>query len=158
MAHRKSHQHLFITLLCIEKPFPSSAFEKAVAYHNGNDFERSEVDMEDFKDDYVFSKAQLLLLERSLKDYQTRAALNDMKKYDGLGRKAEPIRLVFLKFLIETNSFQGLFNIQAVIGKKFWVINDIDKKVQPQFIELFFNESRSRWGIAIIKKGHRSKR
>ncbi|MCK6596473.1 MAG: hypothetical protein L6Q33_14845, partial [Bacteriovoracaceae bacterium] len=84
--------------------------------------------------------------------FQTRAALVDMKTYDKMGSKESPIGLMFIKFLIDSDNHQGLYNIQAIIGEKFFVINDFESKVEPVAVELKNDSStKNRWALTILK-------
>jgi hypothetical protein len=76
-----------------------------------------------------------------------------MKSYDLLGSKEAPVGLVFLKFLIDTENHQGLYNIVQVLGEKFYVMNDLEKKSDPHYIE-FKNDAstRNRWQIILLRK------
>lgn len=110
------------------------------------------VNMKDFKKDFVFTDKMLEVLEEPLKDYQTRQALEDMKVFDKLGTKKEPVRLTFLKYFVDKNSHQGLYNIQSVLGKTFWVRNDIDNIQGAIYVEIRNDKStNNRWTI-ILKK------
>ncbi|MFT6545062.1 MAG: hypothetical protein ACJAT2_002388, partial [Bacteriovoracaceae bacterium] len=94
----------------------------------------------------------LELLEEPLKDYQTRQALQDMKTFDKLGTRQEPVRLTFLKYFIDKNSHQGLFNITAILGSSFWVKNDIDNIPGAVYIEIRNDESTGNVWQIIVKK------
>ncbi len=78
-------------------------------------------------------------------------ALEDMKKFDKLGTDQEPVLLRFLKFLIDQNNHQGLYNIQLVLGENFWIVNDIDDVKKPVFIRLLNDETtKNRWTIILM--------
>ena len=51
-----------------------------------------------------------------------------MRDFDGLGEAEAPMRLLFVKYLIDNNYHQGLYNLEAVLADKFLVKNDLDKK------------------------------
>lgn len=129
-----------------------SEFERALADLKRFNSEKSAVDMDSFKVDFEFTQEQFSALEIPLKRFQTRSALLDMKTYDKMGSKESPIGLMFVKFLMDTENHQGLFNIQAIIGSKFYVINDFESKIEPVAIELKNDEStRGKWAIVIIR-------
>lgn len=112
---------------------------------------RSDVSMDLFKNDFIFTTKMIKTLDKPLKVYQTREALTDMKSYDKLGSKEEPVRLIFLKYLIDHDSHQGLYNIVGVLGNRFWVKNDIDKKNKPVYVELHNDkDTKYRWIITVI--------
>lgn len=128
-----------------------SAFEQAVTKLIKQGRKSVSVDMKLMKRDFVFTKAMVKALKAPLKDYQTREALSDMRKYDGLGKKSEPMRLIFLKYLIENNLHQGLYNIVSVVGDRFWLLNDIDGKTRPVYAEIVNSEkTKFKWQINIL--------
>lgn len=128
-----------------------SAFEKAVQKLSAKNLKVSSVDMNQMRRDFLFSDSMVEALKVPLKDYQTREALSDMKKYDGLGQRTEPMRLIFLKYLIENNLHQGLYNIVAIVGEKFWLLNDIDGKTEPVYAEIINDEStKFKWQLNIL--------
>lgn len=125
------------------------AYEELVATEK----DRVLVNMEKFKGDFVFSERMIKALEEPLKEYQTRSALQEMKKFDLLGTANEPVRLIFIKFLIDKNMHQGLFNIAAVLGETLYVVNDIDGVPVPVRIELLNNETtKYRWQITVLRE------
>ncbi len=130
-----------------------SAFERAFAMFNDLAGKKRSVDlnMNDFSQDFIFTGKMVKALKSSLTAYQTRAALKEMKKYDKLGSKDEPMKLLFIKYLIDLGEHQGLHNIVAEIGGTFFVANDIDQKNIPVYIELFNSEeSNWTWQIRLI--------
>ena len=128
-----------------------SAFEEAVNKLTKDSLTVSSVDMRKMKSDFIFSDTMVDALKTPLKDYQTREALSDMRKYDGLGQRTEPMRLIFLKYLIENNLHQGLYNIVSIVGERFWLLNDIDGKTVPVYAEVLNNEStKYKWQINIL--------
>ena len=77
-----------------------------------------------------------------------------MQSFDKLGTHASPVPLTFVKYLIDSDNHQGLYNLTAILGDNFWVSNDVDTKwkVGPEFIELRNDENTSRqWQIYILK-------
>lgn len=108
------------------------------------------VDMKKFKADFKFNDAMTQALKEPLIDFQTRQGLQDMKKWDKLGTKTEPVRLIFLKFLLDNNLHTGLFNITAVLGSHFYVVNDIDSIEGAVHTELKNDESTNyQWRLII---------
>tara|TARA_R110000868_G_scaffold117600_8_gene312290 strand:+ start:3753 stop:5312 length:1560 start_codon:yes stop_codon:yes gene_type:complete len=133
-------------------PVPLSAFEYAYKIHR-NGFEPIDVDMIRFSSEGRFSARVVEKLADALKQYQTRKALQDMKVADELGTLREPVRLMFLKFLIDQDQHQGLWNIVNVIGEEFYVINDLDGVRIPVWIKLRNDRSTAfAWQITIIAK------
>lgn len=115
--------------------------------------DRVAVDMQKFKGDLIFTERMDKALEEPMKQYQTRSALQEMKKFDLLGTANEPVQLVFIKFLIDKNMHQGLFNVVAVLGDRFYVVNDIDGERVPTLIELANSEATNyRWQITVLKE------
>lgn len=138
----------------IEPAKPSiSEFESVVMEMDEKNLQSLSVNMEKFKDDFEFSQQMIADLATPIKKFQTRAALNDMKSYDKLGSTEAPVGLIFLKYLIDTENHQGLFNIVTVLGNKFYVSNDIEKKDRPVYIELRNDAStKNLWQIILTKK------
>lgn len=148
----------------VEKPAPVVVVEEKPAEPVLTEFEKkslmvlekgsasAELDMQAFQDDFEFTQEMMVELTAPMKKFQTRAALNDMKSYDLLGSKTAPVGLVFLKYLLDTENHQGLFNIVTVLGEKFYVVNDIEKKSDPVFMHLKNDEStKNRWQIVLLK-------
>ncbi len=109
------------------KPTPKpTEFKISYNYMMQNSFSSWPVDMKKLNEDFVFTDEMVKTLEDPLKNYQTRKALQGMKKFEFLGSKKEPVRLIFLKFLIDRSQHQGLYNIISVLGNEFYVLNDID--------------------------------
>lgn len=135
-----------------EKPHISE-FEHGVAEMEEKKLSSYTLDMDTFRDDFEFTSAMIAELSGPIKKFQTRSALNDMKSYDLLGSAEAPVGLVFLKFLIDTENHQGLYNIVQVLGDKFYVSNDIEKKTTAHYIELKNDAStKNRWTIIMLKK------
>lgn len=131
-----------------------SSFLLAVEMQQQLDMERVKVDMLRFKYDFLFSIPLKKLLDKNLEVYTTRKGLEQMKKYDNLGSPSGPMPLMFLKYLIETDKHQSLYNILIVVGEQFYVNNDIDKLANTQFdyIELRNDETtNNRWQINVLK-------
>ncbi len=133
-------------------PIQLSAFEYALKLHlNGKD--PIDVDMIRFISDQKFSEKVLDLLNEALKKYQTRYALESMRRADELGTIKEPVRIMFLKFLIDQDQHQGLWNIVNVIGSEFYVVNDLDKKNEPIWVKLSNDRSTNfNWQITVLAK------
>lgn len=134
-------------------PIPSQ-FEVAVNRLVSDNLKESDVNMAIFKTQYPHVKRLVKAIQGPLRDYQTRKALTDMKKFDKLGSKAQPVRLLFLKLLIDQGSHKGLWNIVSIIGEKFYVINDLDKKNIPVVIKLHNSMATdNKWQITVISEG-----
>lgn len=130
-----------------------SAFLKAVERLIAVKRSKEDVNMGELEADYTFTDQQLVALKEPIEDYQTRSGLQEMVAYDKMGSSENPIRLLFLKYLIDTKSHQGLYNIQAVLGEHFYVENDIDKKQGPVFIQLHLSEATDfKWQITVVDK------
>ncbi|MBY0416380.1 MAG: hypothetical protein K2Q18_19550 [Bdellovibrionales bacterium] len=130
-----------------------SEFERGVLELKEKASPSVSIDMDLFRDSFEFTPSMITSLAGPIKKFQTRAALSDMKSYDLLGSKDAPVGLIFLKFLIDTENHQGLYNIITVIGEKFYVSNDLENKTDPHYIELRNDAStKNRWQITLIKK------
>ena len=127
-------------------------FELAVDEREKAKLDKVAVNMELMQADFLFSPKMLSVLSGPMRQYQTRKALEEMKRFDHLGTQKEPVRLIFLKFLIDHDFHQGLYNLTSVLGEKFWVLNDISGIEEPRFIELKNDEStNNRWQIYLVK-------
>jgi hypothetical protein len=114
---------------------------------------RSPVDMIKFRFDHIFSMVELDYFQQALGEYTSRIALEEMKKYDKLGSSEGCLPLSFLKFLLDAQNHQALFNLQGVIGKNFWVENDLDEegKKNCDFLELDFQtQSNQGWQLILL--------
>lgn len=131
-----------------------SAFLQAAEVRRSQFLERVDVDMLKFRYDYVFNVAEMRVLADSLKDFTTREALKEMQTFDKLGTHESPVPLTFLKYLIDSENHQGLYNLTSVLGENFWVTNDVDVKFKPshEYVELKNDESTARqWQIYLLK-------
>ncbi len=137
-----------------EPPKPhKSEFERAADELHAKNLSSLMLDMDAFRDDFEFTSEMIAELSAPIKKFQTRAALNDMKSYDRLGTAEAPVGLVFLRFLIDTENHQGLYNIITVIGEKFYVVNDIEKQTEVHYMQLKNDAStKNRWTIILLKK------
>jgi hypothetical protein len=115
-----------------------SAFLQAAEVRQSQNLDLVDVDMLKFNYDYVFSAAELQLLQSSLKNFTQRKALQQMKDGDMLGSKQAAVPLTFIKFMIDSNDHQGLYNLVGVLSDRFWIKNDVDAKLKPpaEFCEL----------------------
>jgi len=128
-----------------------SAFQDAVTKFR-QDKKLVEVNMTKMKSDYKYSKKILKTFNGPLRAYQTRKALTDMKKIDKLGSKASPLSYLFLRYLIDHNLHQGIYNIIAVLGEQFYVINDVDKIEEAVKIKLDNSEkTKFKWQIWVLE-------
>jgi hypothetical protein len=133
---------------------PKSAFLQASEVRRGQDLDRVDVDMLKLRYDHVFDMHEFQLLSATLKEYTTRRALEEMKQHDNLGDRPAPVPLSFLKFLVDGQNHQGLYNMVNVLGDRFWVMNDVDArwKPSPEFVEIKNDESTGRqWQLWVIR-------
>jgi hypothetical protein len=129
-----------------------SEFESRLAELDTKSLDSLSLNMEAFRDDFEFTPQMISDLSGPIKKFQTRAALSDMKAYDNLGSIEAPVGLVFLKYLIDTENHQGLFNIITVLSNKFYVNNDIEKIERPVLIELRNDSTtNNHWQILLLK-------
>ena len=111
------------------------------------------IDMELFKSDFIFSNKALIKLHKPLATFQKRSSIEEMKQFDRLGNKESPMRLLFLKYLIDNGYHQGLYNVQSVLGQNFYVKNDLesnDEKLYKMSIANDQNTNNS-WQIYLHK-------
>lgn len=131
-----------------------SSFLKAAQYREKFNLNYVLVDMLQFRYDLQFSIEVLNVLEKNIENYLSYSALKEMQKFDNLGSKKGPVPLMFLKFLIDSDKHQGLYNVLNILGSKFYVNNDIDKGLAGpyDYIELK-NDSTTNynWQISVLK-------
>lgn len=137
-----------------KKKVRKSTYLVAVELQQQMDMDLVRVDMLKFRYDFLFSIELKKMLDQNLKSYTTRKGLSQMKKFDNLGTIDGPLPLIFLKYLIETNKHQSLYNILSIIGDKFYVNNDIDRiaNTKYDYIELKNDETTgNQWQINILR-------
>lgn len=137
----------------IKKPL-KSAFLTAAELRKSGNLDQVEVDMLKLRYDYVFSLNMINTLSERLKSFMTREALVEMASYDKLGTKEGPVPLMFLKYMIDMQEHQGLWNLVSVVGNKFYVSNEIDSSFSPapEFVELQNDASTgNQWKLSILK-------
>ena len=128
-----------------------SAFERAVFAFKAKRVPIM-VDMRRFEIDYPEIKKDFLKIRSSLEKFQTRKSLDIMKRVDRLGTKDQPLPLKFLKFLIDFDYHQGLYNMVTVLGDNFYLVNDIEKKKSLVKVNLRNDkETNFRWNIKVLE-------
>tara|TARA_B100000925_G_scaffold271612_1_gene234968 strand:- start:2982 stop:4490 length:1509 start_codon:yes stop_codon:yes gene_type:complete len=133
-----------------EKKYELSAIEEALLYFRVKGRE-APVDMDKFSLDYPEIKKDFMKKQIALERFQTRKSLGLMKRVDKLGEKNRPFPLKFLKFLIDFDYHQGLYNVLAEIGGDFYVVNDIEKKKKSFKINLRNDEQTNyKWNIKVV--------
>lgn len=137
-----------------KKVIVKSHFLKAVETREKYSLTSVLVDMDKFKFDYTFSAKMIKILDEALPRYYDLNGLEEMKKFDGLG-DTQGVPLRFIKYLIDTNNHDGIYNIIQVLGESFYVQNDIDLKKfvsAPTKILIVNDEYTSyQWQIHVIK-------
>lgn len=131
-----------------------SAFLQAAELRAQENLPRVEVDMVKLKYDYVFSLNMMNNLSKRLRTFMKREALMEMMNYDKLGTSEGPVPLLFLKYMIDMDEHQGLWNLISVIGERFYVSNEIDEsfKPKPELVQIVNDETTGRrWQLVIIK-------
>ncbi len=131
-----------------------SAFLQAAELRSQGNLSRVEVDMVKLKYDFVFTLNMMNNLSKRLKTFMKREALVEMMTYDKLGSSEGPVPLLFLKFMIDMEEHQGLWNIISVVGDRFYVSNEIDSsfKPKPELVQLVNSDTTGRrWQLVIIK-------
>lgn len=131
-----------------------SAFLQAAELRAQGNLSRAEVDMVKLKYDYVFTLNMMNNLSKRLKTFMKRESLVEMMTYDKLGTSEGPVPLLFLKFMIDTEEHQGLWNLISVVGERFYVSNEIDSDFKPksELVHLVNDDSTGRrWQIFIVR-------
>lgn len=108
------------------------------------------VDLEKAKSEYQFSKSLIKKFNGPLRPYQTIKALKEMRQKDTLGSIGTPFSYLFLRYLLDYELHQGLFNLQTVLGKSFYIIDDIKKVKKPVKVKLINNkETNYQWKLFV---------
>lgn len=131
-----------------------SAFLQAAELREQGNLPRVDVDMVKLKYDYVFSLSMMNNLSKRLRTFMKREALIEMMKFDKLGTTEGPVPLLFLKFMIDMDEHQGLWNLVSVVGERFYVSNEIDEgfKPKPELVQLVNDDSTGhRWQLVILR-------
>jgi hypothetical protein len=135
------------------KKIKKSTFLIASIFRRKFELQKVDVDMDKLKYDYVFTLDQEKSFKPVVKKFSSQKSLKDMFTFDKLGSRKAPIPLKFVKFLIDKEMHQGLFNIIQVIGDTFFVKNDIDKNVKELEQIKIMNDQKTnfKWTIVIKK-------
>jgi hypothetical protein len=130
-----------------------SAFLQAAELRQSENLDQVRVDMMKLKYDYVFTLNMINNLSEKLKTFMTREALKEMMSFDKLGTKEGPVPLLFIKFMIDMEEHQGLFNLTSILGERFFVTNEIDASFKPkiELIRLSNQEMGGNWQITILR-------
>ena len=82
-----------------------------------------------------------------------------MLMFDKLGSRHRPVRLMFLKFLIDQEKHSGLWNVKSVLGSEFYVVNDIDKVAGSVAVNLNNDTStNNEWQLTLLSEKEYLKR
>lgn len=117
-----------------------------------NDKKATEVNMTYMKTDYKYTKKLLQKFNGPLRAYQTRKALTDMKKLDKLGSIESPLSYLFLRFLLDHNLHQGLYNIKSILGDSFYIVDDVENINKT--VKIFLDNSEKtkfKWQLTILE-------
>lgn len=131
-----------------------SAFLLAAEIRSAQNLDVSPVDMQKLKYDYVFTLHMINNLSEKLKIFMGRDALKEMVAYDKLGFKEGPVPLLFIKFMIDMEEHQGLWNLVTVLGPRFYVSNEIDPFYKPgvEYVEMVNDDSTGNvWQLNVIR-------
>ncbi|MAZ46966.1 MAG: hypothetical protein CME65_00295 [Halobacteriovoraceae bacterium] len=131
-----------------------SSFLVASEFREQYDLSTVSVDMNKFKYDFVFTLDQQEKYNPVVQRMSTINSLTKMKKQDKVGTKKAPFPLRFLKYMIDKEMHQNLFNIIQVVGDRFFVRNDIDKGVKKlDYVELKNDVSTQyQWQMVILSE------
>lgn len=144
-----------VTVKKKEIPTPiKSAFLQAAEVRESGNLSRVEVDMMKLKYDYIFSLHMINKISERLKTFMTQSALQEMVTFDKLGTKEGPVPLLFIKFMIDMEEHQGLWNLVNVVGNRFYVSNEIDAefKTKPQYVEMVnSSETAGQWQLSVLR-------
>ena len=136
------------------KPLPfKSTFLVSCEFRRNFNLSQVDIDMDKFYFDYVFKLSEKNKLKPMIERYSAVNALRAMKAKDALGTKKSPIPLKFIKFLVDNNMNQRLFNIIITVGEEFYVFNDIDTNIKNVEKIILKNDvsTNFKWQISIIE-------
>jgi hypothetical protein len=138
----------------ISKKAPKrSAFYIATEFRKKFDLDKARVDMSQLKYDYIFNLEQESKFRETVNRFSRVQSLKDMHELDKLGTRKAPLPLRFLKFLIDKQMHQGLYNIIQVLGDSFYVYNDIDKGIKNSLVRVrIINNQKTqfKWVIEVL--------
>ena len=73
-----------------------------------------------------------------------------MRQKDTLGSIGTPFSYLFLRYLLDYELHQGLFNLQTALGNSFYIIDDIKKVKKPVKVKLINNkETNYQWKLFV---------
>lgn len=141
-----------------KKPVKKKIVAKKSSFLIASNFRRNysllnvSVDMNKFKFDYVFTLEQQEKYTPLVEKMSSIKSLKKMKKRDKLGSKKAPVPLKFLKYMIDYDLHQNLFNILQIVGDQFYVKNDIDSNIKEyELIELKNDmTTQHQWQIIVL--------
>lgn len=110
------------------------------------------VDLKQAKAEFSFPKALVQKFNGPLRPFQTLKALKEMKKNDILGSIQTPFSYVFLRYMLDFELHQGLFNLTSVLGNQFYIVDDIEKKKKPIKVRLLNSKQTNyKWKLEIVE-------
>jgi len=114
--------------------------------------EKVAIDMEKLDNDFEFSAEQIIENEKIYQKFNTQKVIKSMFENEDFGKKNAPLKLSHLKFLIDTENHQALYNIIHILGDHFYVINDFEKIKEPVLLEMINKAKKERsWFFNLIK-------
>ncbi|MBL7666150.1 MAG: hypothetical protein JNM93_13525 [Bacteriovoracaceae bacterium] len=139
----------------IEKPTEKTekAFKVAVDILANEGVQQVDLEMLKFKYDYFFTPETIQKLDNALKKYSSHSMLSNMKKKDKLGEKKAPVPLSFIKYMIDTENHQSLFNMTLILSDKFYIFNNFEDEVSKVYLIQLKNDISTNyaWQISLLK-------
>ncbi len=129
-----------------------SAFFQAVRLREETKANSVDVNMNNFSYDFVFTEQEKEKMSGIVEHFGRQKSLKDMLKYDKLGTLKSPVPLRFIKFLIDENNHQYLYNIIFVLGTTFYISNDLDKNTHQVALTSLKNnqDTNYKWQLTIL--------
>ena len=126
-----------------------SQFKKTSYVLKKTGMEKIPLNMRKFKKDFLFNEDVSLRLKVQFADFEDFTFIKKMRDERAFGSKKLPVLLLYLKFMIEHKRHLGLYNMTNVLGKRFYVLNDLDDEEEPELIELR-NDEKTNWDWQIF--------
>lgn len=135
-----------------KKRIKISEFEKAMNKMR-KDAKDALIGLEAFKSEKRFTQENLEFLREATKNLITRNSLVNMKRFDSLGTRKVPMKLSIIKYLVDEDNHQGLFNIMFVLGNQFYIYNDLEGKNDVVLFGLTNNKQTEwKWEMKLISE------
>lgn len=130
-----------------------SVFESAYSTLKSSHLTNVSLDLYEFKKEKRFTQEDINFLRDAVGDLITQPSLKKMREINSLGSQKVPVKLSLIKYLIDESNHQGLYNILRILGSKFYVYNDLEKKKDVVLFGMTNNKTtRYQWVFKIYSE------